>query len=66
MRSLLLPTVSGKPAVDFQWRWEFEFGPKDIWIGARWYRIGNCVDVLVCLLPCLPLHISWWWHDPDQ
>ena len=43
------------------WHAQFEFKPRDLWIGAYWKRIGNCVDVWICFLPCLPLHLSWWW-----
>ena len=51
---------------DLQWRAEFEWKPQDLWIGAFWKRIGNCVDLWVCILPCVPLHISWWWtREPE-
>jgi hypothetical protein len=66
IRRLLLPTASGRTATDFQWRVGFEFKLQDLWIGAFWKRSGNCVDLWICFLPCLPLHISWWWHDPEQ
>jgi hypothetical protein len=66
IKRLLLPTASGELATDFQWRAGFEFKLQDLWIGAFWKRIGNCVDLWICFLPCLPLHISWWWHDPAQ
>ncbi len=62
----LLPTASGKRAEFFEWRIGLEFKLQDFWIGAFWKRIGNCVDLWICILPCLPLHISWWWHDPEQ
>jgi hypothetical protein len=48
---------------DQEHRWQFEWRPRDLWIGAYWKRIGNCIDLWVCLLPCLPLHISWWWSE---
>ncbi len=66
IRQVLLPTASGKPATAFQWRWEFEFNPRFLWVGLTWKRIGNCVDLWLCVLPCVPLHVSWWWHDPEQ
>lgn len=47
VRAILLPTASGRPAVDFQWRWQFEFKLQDLWVGAFWKRIGNCVDLYV-------------------
>jgi hypothetical protein len=48
------------------WHWQFEFKPQDLWVGAFWKTSGNCVDLWVCVLPCVPLHISWWYHDPEQ
>lgn len=66
LRAWMFPTASGKPATEIEWRWQFEFKPQDLWVGAFWKRIGNCVDLWVCLLPCVPLHVSWWWHDPEQ
>lgn len=66
MRSWFLPTASGKPATDFEWLWRWEFKLQDMWVGVFWKRTGNCVEMWICFLPCIPLHISWWWHDPDQ
>lgn len=43
------------------WRAEFEWKPQDLWIGAYWKRVGHCVDLWVCFVPCVPLHVSWWW-----
>jgi len=43
------------------WHIGFEFKPRNLCIGAYWKRIGNCVDLWICLMPCVPLHISWWW-----
>jgi hypothetical protein len=48
------------------WNIALEFKPQDLWIGAYWKRIGHCVDVWICLVPMLPIHVSWWWHDPLQ
>lgn len=45
------------------WNVALEFKIEDLWIGAFWKRIGNCVDLYICLLPCLPIHISWWWSN---
>lgn len=49
----------------------FEFKVQDLWVGAFW-RTTYCetnagpqrmaTDIWVCLLPCLPLHITIW-HD---
>lgn len=38
-----------------------EWKPQDLWVGAYWRRSGSCVDLWICLLPCIPIHISWWW-----
>ena len=48
------------------WRRSFEWKPQDLWVGVFWKRIGNAVDVWVCLLPCVPLHVSWWMHEDGQ
>lgn len=49
------------PPRNFQWRCQLEWKLQDFWIGAFWKRQGHCIDLWVCLLPCVPLHISWWW-----
>lgn len=38
-----------------------EFEKHDLWIGLYWrydeqYRLGH---IYICLLPCLPIHITW-------
>jgi hypothetical protein len=44
------------------WRYvRIEFKPRDLWIGAYWKRLGNTLDLWVCLLPCLPIHFCWVW-----
>jgi hypothetical protein len=55
------------------WNLQLEWKPQDAWIGAFWRRDGNCLDLWVCVLPCLPLHFSCWgarWGmpslDPDD
>lgn len=45
---------------------QFEFKPQDLWIGVFWKRIGSTVDLWICVLPCLPLHLSWGWKHQDQ
>jgi hypothetical protein len=35
------------------------------WGGVRRKRMGNCWDVWLGL-PFVPLHLSWWYHDPGQ
>lgn len=44
------------------WHAQFEWKLADLWIGAFWKRTGSCIDLWICLLPCLPLHVSWWWR----
>lgn len=36
-----------------------EYKLQDMWIGLFWRRHGSGGDVWICLLPCLPIHISW-------
>lgn len=43
------------------WRAAFEWKLQDMWVGWFWKRTGNCVDLWICVLPCVPLHVSWWW-----
>lgn len=45
---------------------EMEFKLQDLWIGAFWKRLGNCIDLWLCIVPCFPIHISWWWNDEKQ
>ena len=50
-------------------RWRFEWQPRDLWVGVYWERRphacdfdtcwNNSLHVWVCLLPALPLHLSW-------
>lgn len=49
------------------WNVQLELKLQDLWVGAFWKRTGGSVDVWVCLVPCVPLHISWWHaKDPVQ
>lgn len=48
------------------WHAQFEWKLADLWIGVFWKHTGNCIDLWICLLPCVPLHVSWWWTDPKQ
>ena len=58
--------ASGQKLLFDGWRCGFEWKPQDLWIGAFWKRIGNCWDLWICFIPCVPLHVSWWMHDPEQ
>ena len=57
---------SKKFAIDLLWE------PRDLWVGVYWDRgqhevhyipgsvmLENYVRVYVCLLPCLPIKLSW-------
>lgn len=66
MRAWLCPTASGEQAKEISWHCQLEFAPQNLWVGAVWERAGNCVDVYVCLIPCVTIHLSYWWHDPVQ
>jgi hypothetical protein len=50
-----------------QWRLDgvrsgFEFEPRDVWVGIYWNWPGPVrFDLYICLLPMLPLHLSWKW-----
>lgn len=49
------------------WNAQFELKWQDAWIGAFWKRTGACIDLWVCLIPCVPLHLSWWSNkDPEE
>ena len=42
----------------------------DLWVGAfydvrRWDERGRWVEVWVCLLPTLPIHIHYEWEPAD-
>jgi len=43
------------------WTIGVEFKLQDMWIGVYWKRTGSYTDVWVCLVPCFPIHITWWW-----
>jgi len=37
-----------------------EWKPQDLWVGAFWKVTNEHVDLWVCLIPCVPIHVSWW------
>ena len=44
------------------WGVALEWKPADLWIGAFWRRARReDFDLWVCLLPCLPIHVYWYW-----
>lgn len=51
----------------FGWiRPRLEFKLQDMWIGVYWKSVGHAVDVWVCLIPCVPIHFTLLYHDPEQ
>jgi hypothetical protein len=42
-----------------RWRGRFEFQPRDLWIGVYWKDDGLTLDVWICVLPCIPLHLQF-------
>ena len=45
---------------------EFEWKLQDFWVGGYWKQTGSTVDLWICLLPCIPLHLSWGFKSSDQ
>lgn len=38
-----------------------EFKLPDFWIGTFWKRKNEWrIDIWICFIPCLPVHIIWW------
>lgn len=63
--------VLGKPVVGLNV--QLEWKPQDLWIGIFWRRDPYAVeqplafrryDIWLCLLPCLPLHFTWYRERP--
>lgn len=49
-----------------RWRWALgqsgvalEYKLSDLWVGAYVRVSGRTVDVWVCVVPCLPVHVCW-------
>lgn len=40
-------------------RWRFEWNYHDLWVGVFWKDDGLTLDVYICILPCIPLHLQW-------
>jgi hypothetical protein len=41
-----------------RWHIAIEFKLADLWIGAFYKKAFTAFDLWVCLLPCLPIHIT--------
>jgi hypothetical protein len=37
---------------------QFQWEPRDLWVGLFWRRTAIALHLYVCVLPCVPLHIS--------
>ena len=37
-----------------------EWKPEDMWIGAFWRRGQGRIDIWICVVPMLPIHIIHW------
>jgi hypothetical protein len=58
----MTPRFLGDPFAG-RWRAALELEPHDLWIGIHWRpRSWGRLDVWICLLPMLPLHL--WWVGP--
>lgn len=66
LKQWLCPCASGRTAVCVTYKARFEWKWADLWVGLFFKRAGNSVDIWLCMLPCIPLHIQWQWHDPAQ
>lgn len=41
-----------------RWTVALEWKAADLWVGAFWDRRGPLLNLWVCLLPCLPIHVQ--------
>ena len=58
MRLLLGRERSPRHRLEVRWLWE----PRDLWVGVFWNRVWTperFLLVYVCLLPSLPICVSW-------
>lgn len=40
-------------------RARIEFKREDCWVGVYWRRSSKALDVWICLVPMLPLHLTF-------
>ena len=40
-------------------RIEVCFEPRDLWVGCFWNRTGEGLKIYVCLMPCLPVIVTF-------
>ena len=53
------------------WSYRFERKLQDAWVGAFWKRTHVdpdiwVLDLWICLLPCLPLHLTFTGYEARQ
>lgn len=41
-------------------RMRLEYKQEDMWIGVYWRDADTSIDIWLCMLPCLPIHINFW------
>lgn len=52
-------------------RVRLEWKPQDLWIGVYWKRSDEqsrailLYDVWICILPMLPIHLTWHRENPE-
>lgn len=46
--------------IDRQWlKAQFQFEPRDVWIGLFWRRTEIALHFYVCVVPMIPLHVTY-------
>jgi hypothetical protein len=48
------------------WRLGASLHPRRWYVGLHWMTMGHTLDVFVFPLPCVMVHLSFEWHDPEQ
>lgn len=38
---------------------QIKFKKNDMWIGIFWVKSKHEFHAWICLIPCIPIHISW-------
>ena len=52
----LLKKLKGMEVIS--WDLQLEFKIEDLWIGAYWRQTNKKFDLWICLLPCIPIHLT--------
>lgn len=37
---------------------QFQFEPRDLWVGLFWQRTEIALHLYICLVPLVPLHVT--------